>query len=397
MQQHERKIAFIHNDFPAGGAERVTMDIANYLVSFGYKIYIFIGKYNPASLPINIPISFEAIELPERNACDSMQNTLYLIESINKFGIKILVAPVRPLKYIELIRENTSCKYVFAHHGMPFWEASIKLDMARKRGQKSLAGWIEWLLVSYPKYTWFKRNERQFHKIYQKTYNEVDRYTVLCKEYKDEIVNKLSLNPANNKIRCIPNSERQIKNPNLNKKKQILFVGRLSYSDKRVDRLIDIWEKAYKMIPDWELIIVGNGEERTKLENIVIKKGLARINFAGATTDVQHYYNNASILCLVSTLEGWPLCLTEAQANGVVPIAFDSVAGIRHILAPSGINGYLIPPFNLNDFAKTLQALANDPVRLDTMRQNVLKKAKEYAIEVVGKQWMELFEDLYKE
>lgn len=396
MQQKERVIAFIHDDFPAGGAERVTMDIANYLVSFGYKIYLFAGKYEPAKLPVNLPISFEITELPEQDACNSMQNALYLVESINKLEIKILIVPVRPLKYIRLIREKTNCKYVFAHHGKPFWEARIKFDVIRKKSQKSLGKRIEWLLLTYPKYKWFKKNERQSYKAYKKTYDETDRYTVLCKEYKDEIVNKLKLDPVNNKIKYISNSERQVEIPNLNKKKQILFVGRLSYSDKRVDRLIDIWDKVYKTLPDWELIIVGDGEERTKLESSATKKGLSRVTFVGASTDVQQYYKDASILCLTSTLEGWPLCLTEAQANGVIPIAFDSVAGIHQILSPSGTNGYLVPPFNLDAFAETLKALANNPTLLEVMRHNVLKKAEEYAIEVVGKQWMDLLEDLYK-
>lgn len=397
MQQGNKRVAFVHDDFPFGGAERVTMDIANYLSSFDYDVYIFTGTYYADRLPANIPIGFNVIELPEPCVSKSEKDAVCMIDHIKKMSISILVAAVRELKYIQMIVESTHCKYVFAHHGTPFWEAQIKLDMARKRGYRSWSNRLEWYFLSYPKYIWFKKHEKQFHRIYQSTYALTDRYTVLCEEYRSELVRSLGLDPQNNKIRVIPNSEKRIEHPNLNKRKQVLFVGRLSYSDKRVDRLIDIWEKVCNRVPEWELIIVGDGEERENLENKVSRAKLPRIRFEGATTNVQPYYDEASVLCLVSTFEGWGLCLTEAQVNAVVPVAFDCSAGVRKIVSPSGTNGLLVPPFDLDCFAETLVELLNDPQRLETMRHNVLKKSEEYAVEVVGRKWMDLFEELFRE
>ena len=105
-------------------------------------------------------------------------------------------------------------------------------------------------------------------------------------------------------------------------------------------------------------------------------------------------YDDASILCLTSTFEGWPLCLTEAQANGVVPIAFDCSAGVHHILAPSGTNGFLIPCFDIQKYADTLLHLMNDESLLAEMQQQVLTKSKEYASEIVGEKWKNLFDKL---
>ena len=37
-----KRIAFVHNNFPAGGAERITIDIARYLKSAGgYQVYVY--------------------------------------------------------------------------------------------------------------------------------------------------------------------------------------------------------------------------------------------------------------------------------------------------------------------------------------------------------------------
>ena len=106
------------------------------------------------------------------------------------------------------------------------------------------------------------------------------------------------------------------------------------------------------------------------------------------------YYQSASVLCLVSSFEGWPLCLTEAQSNGVVPIVFDCSAGVHQIVAPSGVNGILIDPYNIDSFADNIIHLIRNPELLATMQKNVIAKSSEYSIERIGKQWMDLLSEL---
>lgn len=106
------------------------------------------------------------------------------------------------------------------------------------------------------------------------------------------------------------------------------------------------------------------------------------------------FYRDASVLCLTSTFEGWGLCLTEAQANGVVPVAYDCGAGVREIISPSGVNGFLVSPFNQSKYARTLLKLLKSPDMLKQMQQNVVVKAQEYSPQIVGKKWKELFESL---
>ncbi|WP_373834729.1 glycosyltransferase, partial [Bacteroides heparinolyticus] len=76
---------------------------------------------------------------------------------------------------------------------------------------------------------------------------------------------------------CSKNLERVIAVPNPNtypvqketgyfKKKQLLYVGRIEWYQKRVERLIDIWKRVYRKFPDWELVIVGDGPVREDLE-----------------------------------------------------------------------------------------------------------------------------------
>jgi glycosyltransferase involved in cell wall biosynthesis len=168
----------------------------------------------------------------------------------------------------------------------------------------------------------------------------------------------------------------------------------MTYPDKRIDRLIHIWDKIYKQVPDWELLLVGEGPEKKKLEKTVTQLGSQHIYFMGHSTNVDEFYKNAAILCLTSTTEGWPLCLTEAQANGVIPIAYGCSDGVKTILSPSGINGFIIPPFKSREYAKTLIKLLKNIQLQKTMQKNVITKSKEYSIDNIGRKWIQLFDKL---
>ena len=44
-----KRIAFVHNNFPAGGAERITIDIARYLKNVGgYQVYVYTTMVSPS-------------------------------------------------------------------------------------------------------------------------------------------------------------------------------------------------------------------------------------------------------------------------------------------------------------------------------------------------------------
>lgn len=276
------------------------------------------------------------------------------------------------------------------------WEAIGKIPTKQRRARYSFSKRIELYLFSYPR-KWLGIYNSRALKLHDKIYRKADAYVVLCEEYKNVLLRRLKLPALNNKFWVIPNSEQVVESVSCNKKKQVLFVGRLSYADKRVDRLIDIWGMIYRQVPDWELVVVGGGEEEDALHLRVMEKKIGHIRFEGFQEDVARYYREASVLCLTSTFEGWPLCLTEAQVNGVVPVVFDCCAGIHQILAPSGVNGILVPPFNKWRFAKTLLKLLKSPEQLAAMKKNVLLKAEEYSPQLIGQKWMKLFESLLEE
>lgn len=382
----KRRVLFFHEEFPSGGGERVTRDIARYISRSDYEVYVAVCRRKIGDAP-----EVTLLELPDRSI-RSIKNADAIIGIIRSLSIDIFVLPGFLWEWLGYVKGHVQCKFVYILHNIPLWEVTAKLER-RKRVQGSFLKMLEWCFIAYPQFRWFKTYEKRFIRRYEDTYNLVDAFVVLCNAYQEEMIQLLCIS-GKNKIHVIHNAENFVDRHNDHKKKQVVFVGNLIYENKRVDRLLDIWNLVYKKVPDWELIIVGGGEELENLKKKTQHLKLQNIRFAGGTNDVQSYYYNASVSCLTSTFEGWPLCLTEAQVNGVVPVAFNSCAGIQEILSPNGQNGVLIPAFDKEKFAEELYRLLSSPEQLERMRQNVIHKSEDYSLEKIGKKWLDLLNSL---
>jgi glycosyltransferase involved in cell wall biosynthesis len=123
--------------------------------------------------------------------------------------------------------------------------------------------------------------------------------------------------------------------------------------------------------------------------------GLKRISFEGMRSDTSGYYRQASVVCLVSETEGWPLALTEGQAQGCIGIGFGCTSGIKEILEPDGECGFIVPPFDEDAYAETLLKIASSSEdELLRLRRNSIEKRARYAPEMIAEKWKTLFDQL---
>ena len=139
---------------------------------------------------------------------------------------------------------------------------------------------------------------------------------------------------------------------------------------------------------------LSDRDVRQAMKEAVCRLNIERMEFPGFTTDTVSFYQRASIICLTSECEGWPLCLAEGQAYGVVPIAFNCSAGIRDIIGTSEKYGLLVKPFNNKAFAKQLLRLATDNRLLLSLSNNVIEKSKQYNIQRNSEGYRNLLESL---
>lgn len=175
-----------------------------------------------------------------------------------------------------------------------------------------------------------------------------------------------------NQITAISNPcpfERQYNNYNKNSK-VVLAVGRLAVQ-KGFDYLLRAWVKVAEAEPDWQLKIVGEGEEREVLTQFIIDNNLgASVELVGNTDNVAQYYEQAAIFCLSSRFEGFPMVLLETLAFGLPVVSFNCDTGPAEMLNDTG--SVLIEPCDINALALGLIELINN----DDLREEISLKSK---------------------
>ncbi|MCF6368151.1 glycosyltransferase [Rhizobium halophilum] len=126
----------------------------------------------------------------------------------------------------------------------------------------------------------------------------------------------------------------------------LLSVGRLGYQ-KNFDVLLEAFEVLADRFPEWDLRIIGEGEDREKLEAKIraSPRLINRVSLPGATKDVASCYVAAHLFCLPSRWEGFPNALAEALAHGLPAVGFAGCSGVADLIE-TGTTGWLADGVN---------------------------------------------------
>lgn len=132
-------------------------------------------------------------------------------------------------------------------------------------------------------------------------------------------------------------------------------------------------------------LICGNGDELDSLKHLAKEKGLSdNIHFLGFRTDIKELYKISDFFILSSYQEGLPRSTMEAMAMGL-PLVCSKIRGNTDLVKEE-VNGFLCDPDNAEDFAAAIIKIVNDSELRNSMRNNNLKKIKEYDVKIVKKE-----------
>ncbi len=113
---------------------------------------------------------------------------------------------------------------------------------------------------------------------------------------------------------------------------RIVGVGRLE-PEKGFDRLIQAFDQIAAVHPEWTLRILGEGSQRSALEQQVHQLGLShRVSLPGWVRPIWNELAAATLFALPSRYEGFPSALMEAMAMGVPCVAVDCESGPRAVI-----------------------------------------------------------------
>ena len=171
----------------------------------------------------------------------------------------------------------------------------------------------------------------------------------------------------------------------------IVSIGRLTYQ-KGFDRLIKAWSLVEAKYPNWTLSIYGEGEDKEKLEKIIMDKNLKNIILKGLTNDIQAAYDNAAFYVMSSRFEGLPVVLIEAQSRGLPIVSFDCPSGPAEIVHHN-IDGLLVENGNTVALANAMIKMMEEPQLRQKMANQALKSAQAYHIDEIIEQWLHLLKN----
>jgi glycosyltransferase involved in cell wall biosynthesis len=172
--------------------------------------------------------------------------------------------------------------------------------------------------------------------------------------------------------------------------KQIVFVGRL-ISNKRPDDILEAFAQLCRQ--DWQLVFVGDGPMRHRLERRTSELGIgSSVQFLGVRSDVHDVLSRAAIAVRPSLTEGRSLAILEAMASGTCVVASDIVPNRE--LIKHGVTGILTPVGDRLSLAEALRRLLDDEVRRSSIgtaaREEALRSSWEVTASMTAKVLMDV-------
>ena len=141
----------------------------------------------------------------------------------------------------------------------------------------------------------------------------------------------------------------------------LVYVGRLE-AYKRIDWLLDVLARLVPRQPDARLVVIGRGQDGSRLERRVRELGLSeRVQFAGFVSDAERdaWLARARVCVCASLKEGFGLTVIEANAVGTPNVATDA-PGLRDTVR-HGETGFLVAADDLDGFTSRVDELLRDP------------------------------------
>lgn len=342
-----------------GGAEKVMSIMANYWVQHGHYVTLVTISDNDSFYNLNSKVKYQSLKGSRKS------------ESFFSAIINNCIRLVRLIKIFKSIRPDVIISFTTSMNILCIIAARYLrvpvIVSERYNPYKFIPNklWNTTRKYLYPKSTYIVVQSKL-----AKNY-----FLSFCKSNKVEII----YNPVD-KETFAPLS--------LNRKENIILnVARLKYVKGQ-----DLLLKAFALsgIMDWELHLVGEGEERKKLEMMIDSLGLrGRVFLPGEFSPIVNYYHRARIFVLSSRAEGFPNCLLEAMSCGLPVISMNCETGPTDIIE-EGKNGILVPNKDIHSLAKALKNLVDSPEERERLGKAAEKSIDKFNVDVIMERWERL-------
>ncbi len=229
--------------------------------------------------------------------------------------------------------------------------------------------------------------------LYHKLFSEADLTLVLSRQWQRWINDALNLQ---DKIKVLYNPCPQIARREDLRKNHILFAGTI-IPRKGYETLLRGFAIIAKKYPQWKIVFAGNGEIE-KAKSIAVELNIEnQVDFKGWVSGIEktRVFQEASIYCLASESEGFPMGVLDAWAYGL-PCVVTPVGGLPDIVK-DGENALVFPVGNIEVLSQQLEKLiSNIDLRAKISKASIGLANNTFNIKNINTELGQIYETLYK-
>ncbi len=359
-----KTIAFYIGSLRKGGAERVFVNLAKYFQAEGYRV-VMVTQYQKE----------EEYELPdgmERILSDIGEEKVTASRAVNFF---------RRLNKLHAIWKEQQPDLVLSCIGKNNFMTVVTTMGTKTRAVVSVVGEAK---EEYPSRGMRMLANFLFSRAAGVILQTERSRGFFCRKVGEKaVILPNSLNPAF--IRPRYEGERE---------KRIVSVGRMD-ANKNHEMQLRAFAGLKDKYPEYTLVIYGDGELRSYIEETAEELGIAkRVFLPGVVQDVAERIGQASLFLLTSYSEGVSNALIEALALGLPVIATDVPSGGTEELMKDGVNGLIIPAGEQAALECAMDRLLGDPAYAQQLGREAARIQERLAPERVNPLWKAYFEEL---
>lgn len=237
-------------------------------------------------------------------------------------------------------------------------------------------------ISGYPKLNWLRSF---FWKSVGKKINIITTPTKLTQNLLKEIFDK-------DKVKYLPDPvlnlneiekkkiKEQIIENEVSSQNSLISIGRLT-QQKNFSFLIEAFKEINKKYPNLNLFILGDGEEKNKLKNLIQKFNLEdKVYLIGFKNNIYTYLKKSKMFILTSLWEDPGFVLIEAGYMNKIVLSSDCQNGPNEIL-DNGKNGFIFKSNSLHHFLEKFDEVLNcDNKLIFKKKVSFKKKIKEFTL-----------------